>query len=212
MTPIATTRVVDWCIAVGQDQGDHLLCLPHDPDRNSVHKRHRAFAKDSGHHDYAPEKRLADHCCKNVPDIELLVSVETHWETRHFGVHIWPGRVQKLIATLLCLACVACGHTYGKVAIKPAQPSPAETQEECLGRSGTWGLHGTTESTEPFCALPTTDAGQPCTDYLQCQGHCLAPNEAPEGRKVIGTCAASYFPGSCFNLVQAGKASGRICE
>jgi hypothetical protein len=98
-----------------------------------------------------------------------------------------------------------------QLAEAPAAPSPALTEAECLARSGTWGVHGETEVLAPFCALPTTDGGKSCTDSSQCQGHCLAPEQARRGRRTTGVCTATDHAGACFNLIQEGRASGRIC-
>lgn len=117
-----------------------------------------------------------------------------------------------LMALLVLMWCKACTPLPVRMWWKPAPPLLANTQAECLARSGSWGTHGTTESAEPFCALPTTDAGKACTDNRQCQGHCLDPTRAPRGSRVVGRCAASDFPGACFNMVEHGMAAGRICE
>ena len=120
--------------------------------------------------------------------------------------------MRNYVAILICVACVACTHGSDRSVSKPVGPPPVATEQECFARSGTWGFHGATEVPGPFCALPTTDAGEPCTDYSQCQGHCLAPENAIRGRRTGGVCAPFDFPGGCFNMVEQGKASGRICN
>ena len=120
--------------------------------------------------------------------------------------------MRNFLAALVCAACVACAHNSDLPVVKPDQPSPAASEQECVARSGNWGFHGATEVPGPFCALPTTDAGKSCTDFSDCQGHCLAADQALPGKRAIGTCAPSYYPGACFNMVEDGKASGLICN
>ena len=120
--------------------------------------------------------------------------------------------MRNFLASLIFVAWVACAPASMHITAKPERPQPATTEGECLARSGTWGWHGATEVPGPFCALPTTDAGKPCSDYSQCQGHCLAPGDAVRGKKTSGRCAPFDFPGDCFNMVKNGRASGRICK
>jgi hypothetical protein len=117
--------------------------------------------------------------------------------------------MRMFVVALVALACPACAR---EVAVKPVPPSPATTEADCIARSGIWGFHGATEVSGKFCALPTTDGGTACTDNSQCQGHCLAPAGAASGSKAVGACASFYFPGTCFNMVEAGRALERLTK
>ncbi len=84
----------------------------------------------------------------------------------------------------------------------PATPPPAgqpvASAEECLALGGTWGPQGMLQL--DMCDLPTTDAGQPCTDSSQCEGMCLA-GETPE----VGACSPTTLNFGCFPIMAGGQ-------
>lgn len=55
----------------------------------------------------------------------------------------------------------------------------------CLNSGGKWeqGQYG------GYCNQKASDAGKSCTDSNQCEGSCLAPEDAIEGKHTIGICS-----------------------
>jgi hypothetical protein len=82
------------------------------------------------------------------------------------------------------------------------QPLPANEQD-CLKQGGTWGPQGV--SPKAVCDLPTTDAGQPCTDSSQCEGLCFANDTGS-----IGTCSPRRLNFSCYMIMKDGTPIG-VC-
>src|SRR5688572_19773150 len=87
---------------------------------------------------------------------------------------------------------------------KKAERSPLpRTEAECVAAGGTWAGWGLPflrcekvelgtrcEDIKPkSCQLKTTDAGVPCTDSAECQGHCMASSEARSDTASIGACS-----------------------
>lgn len=81
-------------------------------------------------------------------------------------------------------------------------PAPLPTHEQdCLKQGGTWGPQGI--SAEDVCDLPTTDAGQPCTDSSQCEGLCFA-----NAAGTSGTCSPRRLNFSCYTIMKDGAPIG----
>jgi hypothetical protein len=81
-------------------------------------------------------------------------------------------------------------------------PQPLPTNEQdCLKQGGTWGPQGRAQ--QNMCDLPTTDAGQPCTDSSQCEGACLG-GETPS----IGTCSPRRLNFGCYTVMKDGVQLG----
>jgi hypothetical protein len=51
-----------------------------------------------------------------------------------------------------------------------------------------------------MCDLPTSDAGQPCTDSTQCEGMCLAGDTAE-----VGACSPTTLNFGCFPIMEGGQ-------
>ena len=82
------------------------------------------------------------------------------------------------------------------------------TQQTCESAGGTWKRGF---SLEYFCVLPTSDAGDACTDSSQCESWCQAPKNTPYDTPVTGTCFG-FTHASCGQEVNNGIAGGEWCE
>jgi hypothetical protein len=81
-------------------------------------------------------------------------------------------------------------------------PAPLPTNEQgCLKQGGTWGPQGMGQ--QDLCDLPTTDAGQPCTDSSQCEGTCFASDTSS-----IGTCSPRRPNFGCLTVMKDGMPIG----
>ncbi len=77
------------------------------------------------------------------------------------------------------------GQSSGSVTLQITQVDSATTggpdvpatpeQQACEAQGGRWGQH--TLRATSSCALPTSDAGKPCTDMNQCESGCTADND-----------------------------------
>lgn len=93
----------------------------------------------------------------------------------------------------------------------PPVASAPDTKAACEAAGGTWARFGLL-ATE-LCNLPTSDAGQPCTDNSDCQSVCVAPEGAKPGDRVTGKCyARSITLGTCLSYVVDGVAQAVLCE
>ena len=94
-----------------------------------------------------------------------------------------------------------------KLALKPKLEGPTpESENACGSAGGDWGLFGLYRI--PQCNLPTPDAGNVCTDSVECISACVF--ETPGGTS--GTCFAwTIVRGNCLNFVEDGKVKGTIC-
>lgn len=61
------------------------------------------------------------------------------------------------------------------------------------------------------CVRPYVDAGKPCRDKSDCEGKCLATDDAMPGDEVVGACQANDSPFGCYAEVVDGKIEGAIC-
>jgi len=81
-------------------------------------------------------------------------------------------------------------------------PQPLPTNEQdCLKQGGAWGPQGI--SPKAICDLPTTDAGQPCTDSSQCEGICFASDTGSGG-----TCSPRRLNFNCYMIMKDGTPIG----
>lgn len=91
----------------------------------------------------------------------------------------------------------------GSAATKPAIP---QTEAECGALGGNWTTLGLPYPGKPkTCDLKTTDAGKVCSDSRECQGSCIAPDDAASGLKAVGACSAYVSNFGNLKLVEHGK-------
>ena len=143
----------------------------------------------------------------------LLESIDGEYAGALYGL----GRVREVKSVLNeVLAKNQCGGAKGRVreALEHydylARKPKLEVMDKasCEAHGGRWARIFSKEE----CDYPTTDAGRVCHDSVECQGICLAPENAPAGADVEGKCSSSTMKGSgCFSSVNHGKASGVIC-
>jgi hypothetical protein len=91
------------------------------------------------------------------------------------------------------------------------KPTPAATQEACLGQGGAWAPICRLQ--RPACVLTFKDAGKACTDSDQCQGNCYADlSKGPQaGQPATGVCATNSNPCGCNARVEDGVATPTLC-
>ena len=81
-------------------------------------------------------------------------------------------------------------------------PAPLPTNEQdCLKQGGTWGPQG--KAQQNLCDLPTTDAGQVCTDTSECEGTCFAVQSGSGG-----TCSPRRVNFGCHTVMKDGAPMG----
>jgi len=61
------------------------------------------------------------------------------------------------------------------------------------------------------CAIPYSDAGQPCSDSADCDGDCRYTGEWPVATPVAGVCQADTLPFGCYARVEAGSPTAMLC-
>ncbi len=88
------------------------------------------------------------------------------------------------------------------------KPEPLEAIYNCISKGGKWGSFGM--SRECRCNNKTKDANRPCSTWGDCEGLCLAPENAKEGGEVVGKCSKYDLMPGCRSIVEDGKAVG-IC-
>jgi hypothetical protein len=102
------------------------------------------------------------------------------------------------------------------------QPPVQETisaptdKESCEALGGHWGRIGLL--LEEKCNLPTSDAGEECCDWDDCEGACIAElsledlDRAPQGVVYTkGRCSAWRIIVGCHAFVEDGKVYGIMC-
>lgn len=73
----------------------------------------------------------------------------------------------------------------------------------CIRKGGKWGAVGKTGC---GCFNKTSDANKSCSANKDCEGECLAPENAKEGEDVIGKCSRYGPTFGCHSVVKEGKA------
>ena len=88
-------------------------------------------------------------------------------------------------------------------------------QKSCENQKGIWEppQEGIKILKKGYCNLPTTDAGNKCTDSTQCQGGCITDINTPKGTKTVGKCSdrLDFGQNGCANIVTDGIANGHTC-
>lgn len=80
----------------------------------------------------------------------------------------------------------------------PPSPPPT-TPDGCQACNGVWGVHGIAK--EESCVCRTTDGGKRCRDGGDCQGMCIAADNAEREVVQAGPPARGYFVGRCSDMV-----------
>lgn len=61
------------------------------------------------------------------------------------------------------------------------------------------------------CVKPFADAGKACRSKSDCEGKCLATDDAMPDQEVVGACQAEDSPFGCYAEVEDGKIQAAIC-
>jgi len=107
----------------------------------------------------------------------------------------------------------ACTHVTTKkhISVAPvAKPVIPQNESECLAKGGHWASIGL-PGTPARCDLKATDGGKACTDSSQCQGECMAPDGASEGRRADGICSEYILNFGCTRRIEGGRVGAEIC-
>lgn len=82
-------------------------------------------------------------------------------------------------------------------------------QEACRGAGGEVRQEGMLGMYR--CVKPYADAGKACRSKSDCEGKCLATDDAAPDAEVTGACQANDSPFGCYAEVEDGKVTGAIC-
>lgn len=119
---------------------------------------------------------------------------------------------RQLIITLVIVVLVIVGVlVYVSVAGNDDKYN-VQNREDCLSLRGKWAILGNPlpGTGVPECILPTSDAGEECTDSSQCESWCQAPEGSESGASVVGTCYA-WEKDDCSQEVMGGIAQTGVC-
>ncbi len=61
------------------------------------------------------------------------------------------------------------------------------------------------------CVTPYADAGKACRGDADCEGKCLATDDAAPEAETVGACQANDSPFGCYAEVEDGKVAAAIC-
>ncbi|MFZ5618169.1 MAG: hypothetical protein ACOZAA_12715 [Pseudomonadota bacterium] len=61
------------------------------------------------------------------------------------------------------------------------------------------------------CVKPYADAGKACRGKADCEGKCLATDDATPDDEIVGACQANDSPFGCYAEVEGGKIQSAIC-
>ncbi len=146
----------------------------------------------------------------------------------------WPiVGVMGCLAVLLCAVLAGLGgyYFYGVDPFKFPQPSATPTarptksvgdipkdQATCEAHGGKWNRIGL--APRDACNLPTSDAGQSCSDSSECEGACVADlsradyDRVTKNKVIIdstGKCTPWRIVVGCLAVVTDGKVNGIMC-
>ena len=102
-----------------------------------------------------------------------------------------------LLAIMFCAIATSCSEPSDSEV-----PDTRQAEEACEARGGIWDRFGKLQAKR--CNLPTTDAGQPCSDSRACEGWCVAPEAADVESSVTGSCDTRVLRFGCFNELDQG--------
>lgn len=146
----------------------------------------------------------------------------------------WP-----VVAAMGCLAVLLCAvlaglggyYFYGVDPFKIPRPTATPTarptksmidipkdKAACEAQGGKWGRIGL--APRDACNLPTSDAGQICSDSSECEGACVADlsradyDRVTKNKVIIdsaGKCTPWRIVVGCLAVVTDGKVNGIMC-
>jgi hypothetical protein len=61
------------------------------------------------------------------------------------------------------------------------------------------------------CVTPYADAGKACRGDADCEGKCLATDNAAPEAETVGACQANDSPFGCYAEVEGGRVTAAIC-
>jgi len=61
------------------------------------------------------------------------------------------------------------------------------------------------------CVKPYADAGKPCRSKSDCEGKCLATDDAAPDREATGVCQSDDSPFGCYAEIEDGRITNAIC-
>lgn len=141
--------------------------------------------------------------------------------------------MRAVLASLVLFSCAACA----KPAAAPAEPA-AEAGDLADANAGGAGDEMTVEDFRAEslaqidraaceaaggevrqegmlglyrCVKPYADAGKACRGHADCEGKCLATDDAAPDAETIGACQANDSPFGCYAEIEDGKLAAAIC-
>lgn len=90
-----------------------------------------------------------------------------------------------------------------------AQSLAAVDKEACAAAGGEVRMEGMLGMYR--CVKPYADAGKACRSGADCEGKCLATDDAMPDDEVVGACQADDSPFGCYAEVEDGKITDVIC-
>lgn len=104
-----------------------------------------------------------------------------------------------LLASLAFCWLAACSGESGA----DKAPAPAVDEGGVVRQEGMLGMYR--------CVKPFADAGKACRSKSDCEGKCLATDDAMPDADVTGACQADDSPFGCYAEVEGGKIQTAIC-
>lgn len=101
-----------------------------------------------------------------------------------------------------------CHNLEDKIAFA-AEPGTACDAARCAAARGECGTAGL--GCSDVCIYKATDVGKACRDGRDCQGDCMAKEDAPRDQPTSGRCSALQIVAGCKNRVRDGLATGLLC-
>jgi hypothetical protein len=110
--------------------------------------------------------------------------------------------------TRLAFSVLLAVAAYGSAAQSSIKKRPVipTSQAECEAKGGAWTTLGLPMPDKPkVCDLKAGDEGKVHTDSVQCEGVCLAPAAAEQGKVASGKCSPYLLNFGTMLLVQRRK-------
>lgn len=111
-------------------------------------------------------------------------------------------------STLLGAATSPCAHLSDRLSYLPATASELCDAARCRSAGGECALAG--RVCPSVCVRRSTDSGKACRAREDCEGQCLAPENAANGQRVVGRCSSLRWNAGCFKAMRDGVAA-EIC-
>ena len=117
-----------------------------------------------------------------------------------------------LIIVVLVLILIAFFVGYS-ININDGRTNSYSSKTSCETIGGKWGVFFNSPFSVEECNLPTSDAGEECTDSTQCESYCQAPTGSGVGSSVSGTCHGFiYSLDGCSQSVEKGIVQHELCQ